>query len=419
MKKIKIHQKAEEASKERERRWKELKDVMEKNQGIKEGNKVAGEEVKAVSEVDQFLVKIGMQKYSGLMKENGFDDLETLAEVQECHLEEMGIVLGHRLKILKKIRELNEAAECTESIPASKPAPNIIKNNPTIKSPTLPKPHPQFSNKQIEKPPISQSEPKGILKNSSPIIPQKTLIEEKQSQSKPRTSSEKSSKFIKTEEIFASFTDFPLNLKPKTAEKAENLIKPSETEKKSPEIQKNPTNITKTPASNIKTPLEIVKNHSETLIKSVKTQETYTEPDHSVAFTHKPVLNNEKNVLLPITEKLQSPKLNEPVVQLAKPPIASKPVTVSKNLALYQPTSQELEKNIKLSELIPKANETLTNSDVKWDAFSYVPYKPSEEIRAISNKNSSRPNSAKSEIKHEKSIKQEIKTNNDMVGWDS
>ena len=37
---------------------------------------------------------------------NGVDDLETILELQEEHIEKMGVPLGHKLKIVKKIKDL-------------------------------------------------------------------------------------------------------------------------------------------------------------------------------------------------------------------------------------------------------------------------------------------------------------------------
>lgn len=37
---------------------------------------------------------------------NGIEDMETILELQEEHIEKMGIPLGHKLKMVKKIKEL-------------------------------------------------------------------------------------------------------------------------------------------------------------------------------------------------------------------------------------------------------------------------------------------------------------------------
>lgn len=38
--------------------------------------------------------------------ENGVEDLETVLELNEEHIETMGIPMGHKLKIMKNIKDL-------------------------------------------------------------------------------------------------------------------------------------------------------------------------------------------------------------------------------------------------------------------------------------------------------------------------
>ena len=40
------------------------------------------------------------------MIENGIEDLETILELKEDHVEQMGVPLGHKLKIIKKIKDI-------------------------------------------------------------------------------------------------------------------------------------------------------------------------------------------------------------------------------------------------------------------------------------------------------------------------
>ena len=40
------------------------------------------------------------------MIDNGIEDLETIMELQDDHVSQMGIPLGHKLKIIKKIKDL-------------------------------------------------------------------------------------------------------------------------------------------------------------------------------------------------------------------------------------------------------------------------------------------------------------------------
>lgn len=59
-------------------------------------------------EVDRFLVEIKMEKYKDVFIDNGIEDRETILELQEEHLEQMNLPLGHKLKIMKKIKELKK-----------------------------------------------------------------------------------------------------------------------------------------------------------------------------------------------------------------------------------------------------------------------------------------------------------------------
>ena len=64
------------------------------------------EEVKESSEVMVFLESVNLVKYADKLIENGVEDLETVLELQEDHLAQMGIPLGHKLKIIKKIKDM-------------------------------------------------------------------------------------------------------------------------------------------------------------------------------------------------------------------------------------------------------------------------------------------------------------------------
>ena len=45
---------------------------------------------------------------------NGIEDLETILELQEDHLEKMQIPLGHKLKVIKKIKETKSEKTTTQ-----------------------------------------------------------------------------------------------------------------------------------------------------------------------------------------------------------------------------------------------------------------------------------------------------------------
>jgi hypothetical protein len=62
-------------------------------------------------EVTQFLSTIKMEKYKDVFIDNGIEDRETILELNELHLEQMNLPLGHKLKILKKIKEAKKKDE--------------------------------------------------------------------------------------------------------------------------------------------------------------------------------------------------------------------------------------------------------------------------------------------------------------------
>ena len=53
-----------------------------------------------------FLGSISLEKYVMKFVDNGVEDLETILELQDQHIEQMGIPLGHKLKIIKRIKEV-------------------------------------------------------------------------------------------------------------------------------------------------------------------------------------------------------------------------------------------------------------------------------------------------------------------------
>lgn len=57
-------------------------------------------------EVRKFLEEIKLEKYFDKMIENGIEDLETILELKDDHVEQMGVPLGHKLKIVKRIKDM-------------------------------------------------------------------------------------------------------------------------------------------------------------------------------------------------------------------------------------------------------------------------------------------------------------------------
>jgi hypothetical protein len=60
------------------------------------------------NEVESFLSEIKMEKYKETFIENGIEDKDTILELNESHLQELGLPLGHKLKIFKRIKEVRK-----------------------------------------------------------------------------------------------------------------------------------------------------------------------------------------------------------------------------------------------------------------------------------------------------------------------
>lgn len=59
-----------------------------------------------------------MVKYKDTFIDNGIEDLEIILELDEKHLESISIPLGHKLKIMKRIKDIRK--EKGMSIPESR-----------------------------------------------------------------------------------------------------------------------------------------------------------------------------------------------------------------------------------------------------------------------------------------------------------
>jgi len=72
--------------------------------------------------VSSFLQEIGLPQYIQVFKDNGFDDLETVMEIQTKHLVDMKIPAGHQIKLTKRIENLR-ANDPNRSIRNTLPTP--------------------------------------------------------------------------------------------------------------------------------------------------------------------------------------------------------------------------------------------------------------------------------------------------------
>jgi len=56
----------------------------------------------------QFLSSIQLQKYVPKFTENGIEDLETILELNDSHLDALGVPLGYKLKVLARIKAIRQ-----------------------------------------------------------------------------------------------------------------------------------------------------------------------------------------------------------------------------------------------------------------------------------------------------------------------
>jgi len=86
-------------------------------------------------EVTGFLQEIGLPQYIQVFKDNGFDDLETVMEIQTKHLVDMKIPAGHQIKLTKRIENLR-ANDPNRSMRNSLPTATPTKSTTSSQSTT-------------------------------------------------------------------------------------------------------------------------------------------------------------------------------------------------------------------------------------------------------------------------------------------
>lgn len=55
--------------------------------------------------ITTFLKEVGLAQYAGMLLRSGFDDMETLIEIEDDHLRDLGLPPGHALKLRKRLKE--------------------------------------------------------------------------------------------------------------------------------------------------------------------------------------------------------------------------------------------------------------------------------------------------------------------------
>lgn len=87
--------------------------------GVRRGTAIAPEEHPVVA----FLVDADMLQYADALLAEGFDDLETLLDIEDCDMADLGIPRGHVIKLRRCLRELAEGADA----PSAPQAPRIAR----------------------------------------------------------------------------------------------------------------------------------------------------------------------------------------------------------------------------------------------------------------------------------------------------
>ncbi|CAE7524255.1 hmp, partial [Symbiodinium natans] len=59
------------------------------------------------SEVTKFLRQIGLMQYAQTLYSSGFEDMETLLEIEDSHMRDLGMLPGHQVKLRKRLEEFD------------------------------------------------------------------------------------------------------------------------------------------------------------------------------------------------------------------------------------------------------------------------------------------------------------------------
>mmetsp|Transcript_22843 Transcript_22843/g.57757 ORF Transcript_22843/g.57757 Transcript_22843/m.57757 type:complete len:817 (-) Transcript_22843:334-2784(-) len=70
-----------------------------------------------LAEVGEVLARLGLTKYADAFEENGFDSKDVILEMNEDHMQELGMAMGHRIKLRKWIEKHQE--EAAAQLPAA------------------------------------------------------------------------------------------------------------------------------------------------------------------------------------------------------------------------------------------------------------------------------------------------------------
>src|SRR4029077_8938771 len=86
----------------------------------------------ATIDVGAWLRDLGLGQYEAVFRENEID-IDILPELTESHLEKLGMPLGHRIRLLKAISNLEASEKSAGAVaPAPEPVPTAHAPRPPI-----------------------------------------------------------------------------------------------------------------------------------------------------------------------------------------------------------------------------------------------------------------------------------------------
>jgi len=74
---------------------------------LRPGRQTQGPRSCVENEVTRFLRQIGLPQYAQVLYNSGFEDMETLLEIEDCHMRDLGILAGHQVKLRKRLEEFD------------------------------------------------------------------------------------------------------------------------------------------------------------------------------------------------------------------------------------------------------------------------------------------------------------------------
>ena len=71
----------------------------------------------------KFLADLGLADYEDLLRETGFDDYRSILAIEEEDMDAIGMITGHKRKLLRAVADLNDGAREAGSVMSDSRAP--------------------------------------------------------------------------------------------------------------------------------------------------------------------------------------------------------------------------------------------------------------------------------------------------------